>query len=273
MTPAVFSLRRTWSIAANTLREAIRQRVVYFLVLLGLAFLLGAQYFRDLHFGSPELKFIADLGFGAIALFGSVLAVVTTAQLFLGELERQPVLTLLAKPVCRAEFVLGKFAGVAVITGGFCAGLTLVLAAVLWTRESTLMRELPEVFDRGRVVDYRHVAFAGVLQWLKLLVLSALTLLVASYARTQLFAMATGFLIGVACHMQHFAHAASARAGIPVAGLLVCLLPNFQAFDCFQTLGPSAWTVGQVARVAIYASAHVAAACALAVICFQRREL
>jgi len=198
---------------------------------------------------------------------------VTTAQLFLGELERQTVLTLLAKSVNRAEFVLGKFVGVAVITGGFCAGLTLVLAAVLWTRESALMRALPEVFDRGRMVDYRHVMFAGALQWLRLLVLSALTLLVASYARTQLFAMATGFLVGVACHLQHFAQAASTRAGLPMAGLLVRLLPNFQVFDCGEALGASAWTVGQVARVAIYASAHVAAACALAVLCFQRREL
>jgi len=273
MTPIAFSFRRTWSIAANTLREAIRQRLVHFLVLLGLGFLLGAQYFRDLHFGSPELKFIADLGFGAIALFGSVLAVVTTAQLFLGELERQTVLTLLAKPVCRAEFVLGKFAGVALITGGFCMGLTLVLAAVLWTRESTLIRELPEVFDRGRVVDYRHVAVAGVLQWFKLLVLSALTLLVASYARTQLFAMATGFLVGVACHLQHFAQAAIVRAGAPVPALLVRLLPNFQVFEFGESLGSGAWATGRVAGIATYAFAHVAAACGLAVLCFQRREL
>ncbi len=105
--------------------------------------MLGARTLRDFHFGSSELKFIADLGGGALACFGAVLTVVTTAQLFFSEIERRTVLTLLAKPVWRMEFVLGKFAGVALMTGAFCLLLTGLLAVVLWFRESALMRELP----------------------------------------------------------------------------------------------------------------------------------
>ena len=62
-----FSLRRTRLIAANTLREASRQRLFLFFVLLALAFALGARWLRDFSFGAPELKFLADCGFGAMA--------------------------------------------------------------------------------------------------------------------------------------------------------------------------------------------------------------
>src|SRR6185369_13242341 len=131
-------------IAQNTLREAARQRLLLFLLFLALALVLGARWFRDFNFGAPELKFLADCGFGAMAFFGSALVIAATAQLFFSEIENRTVLTLLAKPVWRAEFVLGKFFGVIVVVGVFCALLTGLLAAVLWSREAALMRELPE---------------------------------------------------------------------------------------------------------------------------------
>lgn len=272
-----FSPRRLWFLTLNALREAQRQKLLNLLAALAVLVLLGAQTLRDFHYGSPELKFIADLGFGAMAVFGAVLTVVAVAQLFFSELERRTVLTLLAKPVTRAEFVLGKLLGVAVITGSFCLLLTGMLAAVLWLRESALMQEWPDAFPKGRVLNYAHLAVAGLLQWLKLLVLAALTLLVASYARTQLFTLVMGFLVYVICHLQPIARAVSERAETSsmgmVAGLAVRALPNFQLFNLADTLaGADALDWSSIGRVAMYASGWVAAAYALAVYCFRRRE-
>lgn len=278
MSRVAFSLRRLWFIAHNTLREAVRQRIFSILGLLALALVWGAQYFRELHFGSSELKFIADLGGGALAGFGAILAVVATAQLFYSEIEQRTVLTLLAKPVWRAEFILGKFLGVAVVTGAFCGLLTGVLATVLWTREASLLQEYADVWPNGRVINYPHLAAVGLMEWLKLLVLSALTLLVASYARTQLFTTVTGCVVFFICQLQHLAQAASARAGASALGVLTGLVarvfPNFQYFDLGEVQGgggPLTWSL--LARVASYALAYVAAACALAVFSFRRREL
>lgn len=114
-----FSFRRTGLIAQNTLREASRQRLFNFLLFLALALVLGARWFRDFNFGAPELKFLADCGFGAMAFFGAALTITATAQLVFSEIENRTALTLLAKPVWRAEFVLGKFAGIAALTGLF----------------------------------------------------------------------------------------------------------------------------------------------------------
>src|SRR4051812_36863443 len=144
-----FSARRTFLIARNTLQEAVRQKLLHFLLLLALALVLGARWFRDFNFGAPELKFLADCGFGAMAFFGSALVIAATAQLFFSEIENRTVLTLLAKPVWRAEFVLGKLVGIAAVTAVFCALLTALLAAGLGWRERQLAAEFPEAFARG----------------------------------------------------------------------------------------------------------------------------
>ena len=99
MKGAAFSVLRLGLVAQNTLREAVRQRLLHLFVGLALALVLGARGLRDFNFGAPELKFIADCGFGAMTLFGSALTIAATAQLFFSEIENRTALTLLAKPV------------------------------------------------------------------------------------------------------------------------------------------------------------------------------
>lgn len=265
-------------IAGNTLLEAARQKLFHLLLTLALALVGGAQWFRDFNFGTPELKFLTDFGFGAMAFFGATLTITATAQLFFSEIENRTVLTLLAKPVGRADFVLGKFLGVAIVTGVFCALLTGLLAVVLWSRESALMRDAPEVFAAGRVLHYGAIGAAGLVQWSKLAVLGAFTLLVASFAQSQLYTVIAGFFVLVICHLQYlaqqtYAHAGSAL-GAAVASALSALFPNFQLFNLADDVGAGgmlAW--GRVARVELYAAGYVVAACALAIYSFRKREI
>jgi ABC-type Na+ efflux pump permease subunit len=278
MSPVAFSPRRTWLIAQNTFREAARQRLFIVLLVLALALVLGARWLRDFNFGAPELKFLADCGFGAIAFFGSALAIAATAQLFLSEIETRTALTLLAKPVRRGEFVLGKFIGAAALLAVFCALLTALLAAVLYWREGELMEAFPEQFLHGRAVSYGLVILAGSLQWLKLAVLAALVLLVASFAQTQLFAVLAGLFILVICHLQHFAHDAYARSDSWLAraggGALAAVCPNFQLFALADSLDPAdfpPWP--HVARVLLYAGGYILVACGLATHLFRQREI
>lgn len=278
MASVPFSPSRTLLIAQNTLLEAARQKLVGFLLFLALALVLGARWFRDFNFGAPELKFLADCGFGAMTFFGSALTIAATAQLFFSEIENRTALTLLAKPVWRTEFVVGKFLGVAALIAVFCAALTALLAAVLWWREGQLMQEFPEAFGGGRAISYQLVLLAGGLQWLKLAVLAAFSLLVASFAQTQLFTVVTGFFILVICHLQYLAQDAYARAGSTIgqtlSGLIAAVFPNFQVFTIAETLNAAAappWA--HVVRIGLYGLGYIAAACALAVFSFRKREV
>ena len=110
------ALGQVWKIARLTFLEAVRQRFFNFLVLLSLALIGSANFFRQFDFGPQELRFISDFGLGGITFFGSILAIVATAQLFFGEIENRTALTMLAKPVRRWSFIAGKLLGVALLT-------------------------------------------------------------------------------------------------------------------------------------------------------------
>lgn len=273
-----FSPGRVLLIAHNTLLEATRQKLFVLVALLSGALVVGARWLRDFNFGAPELKFLADCGFGAMAFFGAVLTIAATAQLFFSEMENRTVQTLLAKPVWRAEFILAKFLALAALAAIFCALLTVLLMAVLWWRERELMANFPEAFAREGGISYLNVALAGLLQWLKLAVLAALTLLVASFAQTPLFTVVTGFFVLVIGHLQYLAQDAYGRAGGSVGrvigGALASVFPNFQLFTLAESLvageGPSA---AQLARVFGYALGYIAVACLLAVFSFRQREI
>ena len=278
MKAPAFSWSRVALIGGNTLREAGRQRAFHFIAWLALALVAGAQGLRDFNFGASELRFLADFGFGALAFFGAALAIAATSQLFFSEIEHRTVQTLLARPVARSEFLLGKFIAVATVLAGFCTVLTLLLMAVLGSREWTLAREASGTGWDASAMNYGLLAAAGFAQWLKLAVLAAFTLLVASFARTPLFTVGMGFFILVICHLQYLAQDAAARSGAPVgramATVVAWVFPNFQAFD-FTT----AWSADEgttwirLVRVTLYAAGYVSVTLALAAYSFRRREI
>ena len=97
-------LVRINAIALNTFREAIRHRILYLLLIFAVAMISFAQILSLLTVGSEE-KIIKDFGLATIDVFGVLTAVFIGIGL---------VYTLLAKPLHRFEFILGKFAGLAI---------------------------------------------------------------------------------------------------------------------------------------------------------------
>jgi ABC-type transport system involved in multi-copper enzyme maturation permease subunit len=126
---------RILAIALNTFREAIRNRILYLLLVFAVALILCAQALSLLTVGSDE-KIIKDFGLATIDLFGVLTAVLLGIGLVSREIERRTVYVLLAKPIHRAEFVLGKYAGLvltllvntAIMT--FCFEVLLVLKGI-----------------------------------------------------------------------------------------------------------------------------------------------
>jgi ABC-2 type transport system permease protein len=160
----------------------------------------------------------------------------------------------------------------------FCALLTGLLLTVLWWRESELMREHPENFAQGRIVSYSLVALAGFFQWLKLAVLAAFTLLVASFAQTQLFTVVTGFFVLVICHLQYLAQDSYARSGAWIgrvaSGAIAAVFPNFQVFslaDTISVVDVVPWSHGL--RIGVYGLGYIVVVCGLAVFSFRQREI
>ena len=120
------------AIALNTFREAIRDRVLYLLLAFALL-VIGAGRFLGMLTVGDEAKIVKDLGLSAISIFGLLTAVFVGVSLVFKEIEKRTVMTLLAHPVRRWQFVAGKYAGLAAVllvnTGLMGAVLSLLVVA------------------------------------------------------------------------------------------------------------------------------------------------
>jgi ABC-type transport system involved in multi-copper enzyme maturation permease subunit len=274
------SLRRTLWISRVTFLEAVRQRFFAFLLLLGAAMVLSSVSLRVFDFGHGELKFIADFGFGGMFFFGSVLAVVMTAQLFFSEIDNKTALTLLAKPLSRAEFLLGKFCGAWAVMGVFIVVLAGLQGIVLWAREQELIAlaeqsgKLPATFSVGGLGQLI------LMQWLRLGVVIAIVLAISALARTFLFAVVVGSLAVVAGQLQWIAQDAFLRptdSAVYAAFLWIStrLIPNLQQFNLADALvlGSSAVEDGALLAVGFSGIAYLVAYLTLGSLIFRRREI
>ncbi len=125
---------KTLAIALNTFREARRDRVQWILLLYAAVVLGGAYVLSPLAMGEGD-RVTRDLGLAALSLVGVVLIVLIGAGLVQKEVERRTVLTVLAKPLHRHEFLLGKYLGMMAMVALVFVEMTALLVAVIWLRE------------------------------------------------------------------------------------------------------------------------------------------
>jgi ABC-2 type transport system permease protein len=283
------SLWQVGQIARLTFLEAVRQRFFNFLVLLALALIGSANFFRRFDFGPQELRFIADFGLGGIVFFGSILSVVATAQLFFGEIENRTALTMLAKPVRRWSFIAGKLLGVSLVMLVFVGVLSTLLGAFLWWREQQLIsiyhqaflaHTWPTDYPDAQRLQLGGLAMNALLQWLKFDVLAAITLLVASFSNTNLYTVVVSFFIFLICQLQYIAHDSWDRISSPALRGLTWLLgkcfPNFQLFAVGELLVfPAKIPVPHSAVIAAigYGLLYIVVFTMLAVGSFRSREI
>lgn len=267
-------------IAKNTFLEAVRQKFFNFLLLLGLAMTAVSVAITGFNFGSSELKFIADFGFGGLFLFGSILAVVMSVQLFFTEIENRTAITLLAKPVNRSAFILGKFFGVWTLLGVFIFLMAGLLALVLAVRQPTLAqaalaRGMPEPF-----LSFSGLAIFALLQWLRLGIVAALTVAVTSFSQTYLYAVVVSFCGLLIAQLQYILQdvTTSEKSAFFVkvgAGLLVKMLPNLQLFNLGPQLALSASGVpaGTIVEILGYGVIWITVLLVVTVWFFRNREM
>lgn len=272
---------RIWLIAGNTFLEAVRQKFFNSLLLIAIALVASSTFFQQFDFGTSELKFIADFGFGALFFFGSILAITATTQLFFNEIENRTALTMLAKPVHKFDFLAGKLLGVQLLMLTFMLLISLVLAGILYWRESALMGQLStEDFSEGGILRYSDIFLFGFLQWLKFGLLSAMTLFVASFSNTNLYTIIVSFCILVVCQLQYIARDAYAYMEPGVGRLLVqglgLVFPNFQLFnvgDQLLFMNKESLPPGTAVQMTLYACVYIFAFLILAQLSFRRREI
>lgn len=97
-------------IARNTFREAVRNKILYSLLMFAAAVILGSLILGEFTLGEG-LRLTRDLGLYGIDMFGVLIAIFLGVNMLYKELQLKTVYTILPKPISRYQFVLGKWLG------------------------------------------------------------------------------------------------------------------------------------------------------------------
>jgi len=122
------ALKRVVAVAALTGTEGLRQPAFFVLLVCAVALTALAPQFAVFHLGE-DAKMVTDLGLSTILTFSTLLALLTASTTITDEIEGRTALTMLAKPLRREEFLLGKYLGVVFTVGAFVLLMTVILMA------------------------------------------------------------------------------------------------------------------------------------------------
>ena len=256
-------LGRIAAIAGNAFREAVRDRVLYNLVLFVLL-LTGAAVFIGELSGGQERKIIIDLGLSAMLLFGVFIAIFVGVGLVYKEIERRTVYTIFAKPVGRGEFLVGKYLGlcltllVNVLVMGAGVSLALIYVSSGWN---------PLVLSIWPAI---------MLIYVELMILTGVALLFSSFSSPALSALLTFFVFIIG----HFSADLKGLAGSMgststrwLFGGLYYLLPNLSNLSLITPAahGRTPAPANFVAAL-VYSLVYIVVILATATLIFRRRN-
>jgi ABC-type transport system involved in multi-copper enzyme maturation permease subunit len=257
-------MRRAGIVALNTFREAVRDRVLYSLVFFGLLMMAAAVLVGQISIGIEDTV-IVTLGLSAISMIGLLIAVFIGVALVSKEMDKCTLYALLAKPVRRWEFLLGKFGGLvltlAVNTGAMALGLLVVM---LYVKHS---------LQRSDAVVLVAVYFI----LLKLALVVALALLFSCFTTPLLAILFTVGLYIVGLYVQELRDLpfeVMSPAMSSFTKWLSYLLPNFENFNVMAMAAhgravPGALILQNTLYTVVYCTIVLTAAAAV----FSRRNL
>jgi ABC-type transport system involved in multi-copper enzyme maturation permease subunit len=261
------SVSRIYAIALNTYREAVRDRVLFGVLVFAAAVLALTLALGELSL-DQQMRVVTDLGLASISLFSVVIAIFLGSSLLYKEIERKTLYVILPKPIARFEFLLGKYFGIVVTTAVFIAimgALQLLVTAIQAGASMVLVTTVPAALlvvlgvgfvvakDRSLVVPLWSMLALGSSVWVcstvdvelfrllaslllslgEVLILAAVALLFSSFSTPFLTGAFTFgvWLVGRAAHdMVAMKTRVISPAVKQVLGWLAEVIPNFDLF-------------------------------------------
>ena len=257
-------MTRVGTVALNTFREAVRDRVLYNLVFFALVMMAAAILVGQISVDIENIV-IVSLGLSAISMIGLLISVFIGVGLVSKEIDKRTLYALLAKPLRRWEFLLGKFGGLAltltVNTAAMAAGLFLVMFYVKHSIERA---------DAAVLVAVYFIL-------LKLALVVALAMLFSCFTTPLLAILFTAGLYIAGLFVHEMRNLQPGTMTPALGGLLrwiSYLLPNFENFDVMGAAAHGRAIPGMlIAQNTAYAALYCAIVLAVAAAIFSQRNL
>ncbi len=254
-------LQHIFTIARNTFREAVRDRVLYNLVLFVLIITASAIFLGDLT-NRQEARTIVNLGLNAMLLFGVFISIFVGVSLVSKEIEKRTVYAIFAKPIGRGEFIVGKYLGLCltILVNVLVMGIGVSLALLYVGGGNLALTIWGAIF----------------LIFLELAILTAVAILFSSFSSPALSALLTFFVFIIgnfSSSLRDFAANLGSTATKVIFEIIYYAFPNL-SFYSFVTnaanseIPPTAMLGGAT----IYAIIYIAVLLAITVLIFSRRN-
>jgi len=254
-------------VAAGVFRETVRERVLYNLLIFAVLMIAAGLLLRDLSI-RQDVRIIKDLGLASIQLFGWAIAVFVGVGLVSKEIERRSLYPLLASPLGRGEFLVGKFLGLAFTLAVNVGVMTVALYLTLLStggQAGSLAERLDPVLLQ---------AVLGIYMGLLLIVSVAMFFSVTESAALTAILTLTVLVIGqFADVIRNMRDVVPGAPGwLTYAAYLI--LPNFQTLDLkTRAVHGQALPAGDLLLVVAYAGVYCAILLILADVRLRRRDL
>ena len=282
----------TLAIARNTFTELVRQKVFFFLLIFALLIIGNSAFMAKFSF-QEQFQMLKDISLGAMSVFTSLIAILATANFLPKDMEDRTIYTLLAKPVPRHRYLLGKLLGIIALLACATLLMSALFLATLWLRESAVLMETraqlsgaPSEEMRLATQEITNATFnmnllpGIVIIFIKSALLASLTLFLSSFATSSIFTIIMAAALYFIGHLQ-----ATARefwlSGVEVewwsrllAAAVALLFPDLQAFNLTDDI-----IAGTAVPLALFLNTaglgilYIAVYSALAALVFSGREL
>jgi ABC-type transport system involved in multi-copper enzyme maturation permease subunit len=251
---------RILAIASVTLKEALRNKILYTIVFFAVA-LVGSSTVLETVFIGERGKIIVDVGLGALELLGLFVAVFVGIGLIQVEMEKKTIYFVLSKPVKRHQFILGKYLGLAA---------TLLILTVLMS----IVFLLTCAGFRVNIEPMLLIAIGFI--YLKFLVVVAITMFFTSFSgpiMSGIFVLALYAIGHMGEDIRELGIVLDNPALSGVFEILYRVLPNLNYFD-YKTNAVYHLAVDntQLEYSAIIGVLYVAVLLTLSCLAFQRKE-
>ena len=243
-----FSPARIWAIATNTLLELFRLKVFYFLLIFALLLIGSSAFMIDFNF-QEQFQLLKDVSLGSMSIFTWLLAVLATAMLLPKDIEDRTLYTILAKPVPRFEYLVGKLLGILLLLLIATLLMSTIFVIALYGREQIAIADAirgnanaPDQLQSA-LKDIHDSTFTWsllpgiIIIYIKAALFAALTLFISTFASSTIFTIMVSVAIYFIGHLQGIARdywLGSATTGpLPriFLALVALLFPDLQLFN------------------------------------------
>ncbi|MCH7903704.1 MAG: ABC transporter permease [Armatimonadetes bacterium] len=259
-----------FAIARTTVGEAIRRKILLVILLIGVLFLVIAPGLNMLT-ARQEQTVLISLTLGVIQLTSAVLALVLTVYMIPNEIERRTIYTILAKPVQRWQFVIGKYLGAIGALGLMMALMTFTLIIVY-----AIMQGVSDIQQLSLL------AKAPLMFFVQMCLLSAVAVTFSTFVAPMVNFFLSGgvYLLGSLFNslLEIISDSSTMHPAMKVvATVLSSVVPNFQNFNVQNSsINASQVIRGELAHfvnLTAYGVTYILVLLFVGILIFDRREV